>query len=88
MPVTSIRIQPETAQHLETIAAKMHRSKSSIINQAIQEFIDQQSIEEARWADTLDALQSVRSGQVVDGDSVHEWLNSWGTEEEKKAPKV
>ena len=44
--------------------------------------------EETRWQETLQALESVHQGKVVDGDTVHEWLKSWGTEKELDTPEV
>jgi len=88
MGVTSVRIQPEISKQLESIAASLHRSKSSIINQAVEEFLQQQQQEQQRWQETLESLQSVRAGQIVSGDSVHTWMESWGSEHELPAPKA
>ena len=87
MSVTSVRIQSELSDRLEKVAGKLHRSKSSIINQAMEEFLDSQEMEEARWQETLDALASVREGRLVSADATHAWLESWGTESELPAPK-
>lgn len=38
--------------------------------------------DEKRWQDTLEALKSVKAGRVVDGETVHEWLETWGTPQE------
>lgn len=38
------------------------------------------------WQQTLDALESVAKGKVIAAKEVHEWLNSWGTDNELKAP--
>ena len=88
MGITSVRIQPEISKQLEKVAASLHRSKSSIINQAVKEFLENQQQEQQRWQETLEALESVRSGQVTSGDDVHSWLESWGTDNELPAPKT
>ncbi len=88
MSITSVRIQPKISLQLEKMAASLHRSKSSIINQAVEEFIEQQQQEQQRWQETLEALQSVRSGQIVSGDDVHSWMESWGSDSELAAPKT
>jgi predicted transcriptional regulator len=44
--------------------------------------------EETRWQETLQALESVHQGKVVDGDTVHEWIKSWGTKKELAPPRV
>ena len=41
-----------------------------------------------KWQQTLDALDSATQGKVVDASEVHKWLNSWGTDNELKAPIV
>jgi predicted transcriptional regulator len=87
MSVTSVRLQPQIEQSLEAIAAKMHRSKNWIINQAIEDFVQKQEIEQQRWQDTLQALDAVSQGRVVSGDDVHSWLKSWGSASELPAPK-
>jgi predicted transcriptional regulator len=86
MGITSVRIRDEVSLQLEQTAARLHRSKSSVINQAILEFLERESKEQHQWQETLDALQSLRHGQVVSSETVHDWLSSWGTDEESAAP--
>jgi len=84
--ITSVRIQSKLSDRLENVAASLHRSKSSIINQAVEEFLERQQQEKLRWQETLDALDSVRQGSLVSGDKVHTWLESWGADKELQAP--
>ena len=88
MSVTSVRLQTELELPLDELAGKLSRSKNWIINQAIKDYIAAQTLEETRWQETLQALESVRQGKVVDGDTVHEWMKSWGTDSELDVPKV
>lgn len=88
MSVTSIRLQPEIENPLEKLATKLDRSKNYLINQAIKEFLARKSIDELRWKDTLEALDSVRSNNLIEEESVGKWLESWGTENELKPPKA
>ena len=87
MSITSIRLADGIDKPLESLANKLDRSKNYLINQAIREFIARQSLEESRWADTLEALNSIKSGNTVAEADVNAWLNSWGTGERKEAPK-
>lgn len=87
MSVTTVRLQADIEERLEAMAGKLHRSKSWLINQALREFIDNQTTEQTRWAETLQAMDSVSRGEVVSGDAVHEWLRSWGTSHELPMPK-
>ena len=86
MGVTSIRLQKDLETPLEDLAKKLHRSKNWLINQAVKEFVEKGCLEERRWTETLQALDSVEQGAVVDSKNVHEWLDTWGTEEESSPP--
>lgn len=87
MGVTSVRLQPEIEDELEAIADKKQRSKSWLINQALREFIAREKMSEARWKETLAALESLQVGRLVDGAEVHAWLRTWGSTDEIPAPK-
>ena len=86
MGVTSIRLNSEVEAPLERLAKKLDRSKNYLINRAIKEFVVRQSMEEARWADTLQALNSAQSGKLVSEEKVADWLHSWGTDDESEPP--
>ena len=86
MGVTSIRLQPEIESPLEELAAKLDRSKNYLINQAIKEYIERQSVEDARWTETLEALSSIKGGSSVPEAEVNAWLESWGSGEELSPP--
>ncbi len=86
MGVTSVRLSNDVEAPLEQLVQKLDRSKNYIINLAIKEFVARQSMEDARWAETLAALESVKSGKIVDEDDVTQWLKSWGSKGEKAVP--
>lgn len=88
MSVTTVRLQPDIEQSLQAMAEALQRSKSWVINQAVKEFAEKQALEQERWQETLKAMASVAQGQVVKGDDVHAWLQSWGTAEELSVPKI
>ena len=87
MGVTSIRLQSEIERPLESLAIKLDRSKNYLINQAIKEFIARKGIAEQRWAETLEAIDSVKAGKGIDEAEVNEWLESWGSNDELKPPQ-
>lgn len=87
MSVTTVRLQPDVEQHLEAIAGRLHRSKGWVINQALSEYIEKHQREQERWQQTLEAMESATQGKVVDAGAVHDWINSWGTENERDAPR-
>ncbi len=88
MGVTSVRLQPEIENPLEQLATKLDRSKNYLINQAIKEFLARKMLDEKKWSETLEALESVKSNKVFDEHEVNEWLDSWGKDNEKKPPKI
>ena len=88
MGVTSVRLQPEIENPLEKLATKLDRSKNYLINQAIKEFLSRQSLDEKKWNETLEALDSVKSNRLIDEQDVNVWLDSWGQDNEIKPPKI
>lgn len=87
MSITSIRITDDVDKPLEALSEKLDRSKNYLINQAIKEFLARQSVEESRWQETLEALESIKQGKTIEADDVNAWLNSWGSNERKTPPK-
>lgn len=88
MGVTTVRLQPEIEQSLEALAGELQRTKSWLINQALREFIERQALEQSRWQETLQAMESVAQGKAVSGEAVHAWLRSWGSADELPPPKA
>lgn len=86
MGVTSIRLQPEVQEPLENLSKKLDRSKNYLINQAIKEFLERKSLDEKRWTETMEAIDSVKSGKLIDEKNVNDWLDSWGSENELEPP--
>ena len=87
MSITSVRLKPEVAKPLEELAKKLDRSKSYLINEAVAQYLIQQESEQIKWQQTLEAIDSVQKGRIVDADTVHQWLSSWGKEHEKQPPE-
>ena len=87
MSITSIRIADDVEKSLEVLSKKLDRSRNYLINQAIKEFLVRQSLEDSRWQDTLEALESIKAGKSIDEEDVNAWLNSWGTNDRKSPPK-
>jgi len=88
MSITSVRLQPDIELDLQSVIKSTQRSKNWIINQALREFIDRQALEQKRWKEALQAIESVSQGKIVDGEAVSTWLESWGTDKELPPPEV
>lgn len=85
MNTTTVRLRPEVEKGLEDIS---RRSKSRPINEALNDYIQHKQADQARWEDTLKAMESVARGDVVSSKAVHAWLESWGTPDEHQPPTV
>lgn len=86
MGVTSIRLSSEIEKPLADLTKKLDRSKNYIINRAVKEFVARHAMEQARWEDTLEALNSVKNNKLIDADVVEKWMDSWGSDDELPAP--
>lgn len=87
MAVTSVRLSPELEEQLASVAERARRTKSWLIQEAVRDYLDRMGQDERRWADTLEALASVKAGRVVAGDEMMDWIASWGKKAEKKPPR-
>lgn len=54
----------------------------------IEELVMRQSVDEAHWVDTRQALNSMKKGKTLPEKAVKSWLESWGKQNEKSPPKV
>lgn len=88
MSVTTVRLPPELERELEYTAGRLQRTKSWVINEALREYLARSREGQERWQQTLEALADVAQGRVIAGESVHEWLRSWGSADELPAPKL
>lgn len=61
------------ADKVETIAARLERSRGWVMKQALSAWVDQ---EEERHRLTLDALADVDAGRVIDHQAVQAWADS------------
>ena len=86
MSITSVRLNDDIEKPLDLLSKKLDRTKSYLINQAVREFVARQAIDDSRWDETLEAIESINRGESIDENTVNTWLNSWGTDNVKQAP--
>ena len=85
---TSIKIDSETKQNIQIIADRKHRSPHWIMLEAIRDYIKRDEIREKFTQEALASWKSYKeTGQHLTGQEIHDWLSTWGTDDEKKAPK-
>jgi predicted transcriptional regulator len=87
MGMTSVRMPDDLLQRLDATATRLRRSKGWIINDAVREYLEREDLRFRRNEETREALAELDAGQVVDGDEVLAWIDSWGSERELEPPR-
>jgi predicted transcriptional regulator len=72
------------AEKVDEIAARLERSRGWIVKQALSAWIEQ---EEERRRLTLEALEDVDAGRLIDHRAVQSWAASLGTETPLEIPR-
>ena len=80
----SIRIDADTKKRLDALSKRSKRSKSFLAAEAIAAYVES---EEWQLGEVQAGIADLDSGHVVSHDKVSQWLNSWGTSGETKAPR-
>ena len=85
---TSLKIDDALKSRVRRLADQQRRSPHWIMLEAIQQYV---SREEARESFKQEALTSwanyQETGRHLTGKEVRDWLNTWGTEDEKAVPE-
>ena len=81
--VVTAHLPAGLADKLDALAARSERSRGWIMRQALAAWVDQ---EEERHKLTLEALESVDAGRVIDHQSVLAWVDSLGTDDPLPPP--
>lgn len=71
------------AERVEAMASRLERSRGWVMKQALAAWVDQ---EEERHRMTLEALEDVDAGRVIDHRAVQAWADSLGTNRPKPSP--
>lgn len=85
MAMTSVRMPDEMMEKLDAAASKLRRSKGWIIKDAVQQYLERGEQQAIRYQETLEALEDVKAGRLIDGDDVLDWMEGWGTDSEKES---
>lgn len=82
-----VRLDEQLENRLNALAAKTHRSKSFLAKEALTRYIEEEERKQreneltmARWEEHQE------TGETVSNESMMDWLDSWGTDEEKSCP--
>jgi RHH-type transcriptional regulator, rel operon repressor / antitoxin RelB len=80
----SVRVDSTVKKRLEKLAKSTGRSRSFLAAEAIGEYVD---VNEWQIAGIKQAIASLDRGEGVAHEQVKDWVASWGTGDEKPAPK-
>lgn len=80
----SIRLDSATKQRLDALSRRSKRSKSFLAAEAIAAYVEQ---EEWQLGEIHAAIGELDGGQAVSHEEAAAWLKSWGTADEKTAPR-
>lgn len=87
MTTTSFRLDEDLQEKLDSTAARLKRTKGWLINEAVRQYIEREELRTRMLSETLEAIADVEAGHIVSGEEVLNWLKTWGSETESKAPR-
>lgn len=80
----TVRVETNVKKRLERLAKSTGRSRSFLAAEAINEYLD---INEWQVGGIKHAIASLDRGEGISHESVKNWVDSWGSANEKPAPK-
>ena len=84
--VIRARIPEDLKQDFEAAAEARHLSLSNAMRMIMSKYVEQEKDLARRREETLEAIEDIESGRIVDGYKVLAWLASWGSETELDPP--
>ena len=82
-----VRLDEGLEDRLSALAAKTRRSKSFLAKEALTRYLEEEERKQrenelalARWQEYEE------TGEAISNDSITDWLETWGTEQEKPCP--
>ena len=85
---TSVKLDDDLKHRIQQLADTRQRSAHWIMREAIRDYVER---EEARERFKQEALASwtayQETGQHLTGQEVHDWLETWGTDQEAAIPQ-
>jgi len=84
--VIRARIPEDLKQDFEAAAKAHNLSLSNAMRMLMSKYVEQEKELARRREETLEAIEDIESGRIVDGDEVLAWLASWGSKAELEPP--
>ncbi len=83
--VLTAHVPVALAEKVDAMASRLERSRGWVMKQALAAWVDQ---EEERYRMTLEALEDVYAGRVIDHQAVQAWADSLHTDEPLPPPSA
>jgi predicted transcriptional regulator len=81
--VLTAHVPIRLAERVEAMASRLERSRGWVMKQALAAWVDQ---EEERHQMTLEALEDVDAGRVIDHHAIQAWADCLGTDAPLPSP--
>ena len=85
IPPMTVRMDEQTRAGVSHLAKLTNRSRSYIINQAVQTYLAKNS---AYLEELNEAVESIHTKPTYDAEEVFAWMDTWGTKERKPFSEV
>jgi len=85
---TSIKLDDDMKRRVRHLAEARKRTSHWIMREAIAQYVEREEKREALRRATLNAWEEFReTGLHATAEEIDQWLESWGTEDERPAPE-
>lgn len=84
--IVRARVPKALKREFLSIAAAHGLTESAALQRLVRQYVDREKEIRLRDEQTMEALADVQAGLTVDGDTVLDWIASWGTDNEKAPP--
>ena len=85
--VVRARVPETLKQDFEAAAAARGWNLSHALRQLMNQYVSQEKELARRREETMEALEDIEAGHIVDGGKVLDWLSGWGTHDEQEPPR-
>ena len=82
-----VRLDEQLESRLNALAKKSQRSKSFLAKEALVRYIEAEELKQRENELTIARWEEYReTGETISHESMVEWLETWGTDQEKPCP--
>jgi len=83
----AIKLENDIRNRIARLAATQKNSAHALMKEAILEYVEREEKREAFHQEAMESWKEYKeTGLHVTGEEMIEWLNTWGSENEKAAP--